>query len=160
VLTPVSDEALDETNDNSAAAIDGNPATSWQTQFYRDNPVFGGLKGGSGLVIDMGRPVTLSSVTVTFGSIAGTDVQIRIGTPSGQLPPSSTTSQADMDFANAMTTVAQQTDVSNTVTFPVHSTAKGQYVLIWFTKLAPMQANSHQKYQADIFNVVVKGTSS
>jgi len=29
-------------------AIDGNPHTAWQTQFYKGNPVFGGLKKGPG----------------------------------------------------------------------------------------------------------------
>ena len=30
-------------------AIDHDPATSWQSQYYLGNPVFGGLKAGSGL---------------------------------------------------------------------------------------------------------------
>jgi hypothetical protein len=57
-----------------------------------------------------------------------------------------------------MTTVAQNPDVpGGTVTFPVTSSATGRYVLIWFTKLPPM-AGQPDKYQADIFNIVVKGT--
>lgn len=159
VLTPVSDEALNETNNSANAAIDSDPSTFWQTQFYFNNPAFGGLKKGSGLVLDMGHSVRLSSVTVTFGSIPGADVQIRIGTPSSQLPASATNSPADQAFADAMTTVAEQSTVSGAVTFPVSSTATGQYVLIWFTKLPPMAGNPKQ-FQAEIYNVVVKGSGS
>jgi hypothetical protein len=101
-------------------------------------------------------------VTVTFGSISGANVEIKIGTPAAPLPPPSndpTTSQAatGQAFANAMTTVSQQTNVSGTVTFPVSSTATGRYVLIWFTKLPP-KAGSSNEYQADIYKIVVKGT--
>ena len=136
-------------------AIDNNPATDWQTDWYLGNPVFGGLKQGSGLILDMGRSVRLSSVTVKFGSIPGADVQIKIGNPATPVPPQNEPSTAEA-IANSMTTVAQQSNVSGTVTFPVTSTATGRYVLIWFTKLPPM-AGQPNKYQADIFNIVVKG---
>jgi hypothetical protein len=94
-------------------------------------------------------------VTVTFGSIPGADVQIKIGNPATPVPPQNAPSTAEAT-ANSMTTVAQQSDVSGTVTFPVSSSASGRYVLIWFTKLPPM-AGQANKYQADIFNVIVKG---
>jgi serine/threonine protein kinase len=158
VLTPVSAQALDESNTNVGSAIDNNPSTFWQTQYYIGNPVFGGLKPGVGLVLNMGKPVKLSSVTVTFGSIAGGGVEIRIGTPSGPVPPPDESS-ADLAYANQFTTVAQQSDVAGTVTFPVSSPASGQYVLIWFTKLPPM-AGASNRYQAEIYNVVVKGSGS
>ena len=44
-----------------------------------------------------------------------------------------------------------------TVTFTINSSDSGQYVLIWFTKLAPMP-NHPNKYQGSIFNVVVTGS--
>jgi len=164
VLTPVNDQALDETNANAAAALGTTPGQFWQTQYYIGNPVFGGVKPGAGLVLNMGHPVRLSSVTVTFGQIAGANVQIRIGTPSAPLPPpttdpNSSQTPADQQYADSMTTVSQRNDVSGTVTFPVTSTASGQYVLIWFTKLPPMAGNAN-RYQAEIYNVVVKGSSS
>jgi hypothetical protein len=152
-LTPVSAQAFEDNPTGANLAIDNNPNTFW----YRDNPVFGGLQQGSGLILDMGRSVRLSSVTVKFGPIPGGAVQIKIGNPSTPVPPQSAPSTAEA-IANSMTTVAQNTDVpGGTVTFPVTSSATGRYVLIWFTKLPPM-ANQPDKYQADIFNVVVKGT--
>ena len=88
-LTPVSAHGFDaldtpgdprDENDNLAGyAIDQNPATSWQSQYYLGNPVFGGLKAGSGLILDMGRKVRLAAVTVTFGSVPGADVAIKVG---------------------------------------------------------------------------------
>jgi serine/threonine protein kinase len=156
-LTPVSAQAFEDNPTGANLAIDNNPNTAWQTFWYRDNPVFGGLQQGSGLILDMGRSVRLSSVTVKFGPIPGGAVQIKIGNPSTPVPPQSAPSTAEA-IANSMTTVAQNTDVpGGTVTFPVTSSATGRYVLIWFTKLPPM-ANQPDKYQADIFNIVVKGT--
>jgi serine/threonine protein kinase len=154
-LTPVSAQAFEDNPSGTSLAIDNNPKTAWQTFWYRDNPVFGGLQQGSGLILDMGRSVRLSSVTVTFGSIPGADVQIKIGNPAAPVPPQDAPSTAEATAAS-MTTVAQQDNVSNTVTFPVTSSASGRYVLIWFTKLPPM-AGQPDKYQADIFNIVVKG---
>jgi hypothetical protein len=166
ILTPVSAQGLEENNHGANLAIDGSPATRWQTHYYLSNPAFGGLQQGSGLLLDMGHPVKLSSVTVTFGSIPGASVEIKIGTPAAPVPApqsdgmSSAAAAADQtasqSFANAMTTVAGQNGASGTVIFPVTSQASGRYVLIWFTKLPPM-AGQANKYQADIYNIIVKG---
>ena len=154
-LVPVGAQGFEENPSGANLAIDNSSATAWQTHWYIGNPVFGGLQQGSGLILDMGRSVRLSSVTVTFGSVPGADVQIKIGNPANPVPPQDAPDTAQA-IANSMTTVAQQSNVSNTVTFPVTSTATGRYVLIWFTKLPPMAGQSN-KYQAEIFNVVVKG---
>ncbi len=154
-LAPVSAQAFEDNPTGANLAIDSNPQTAWQTHWYLGSPVFGGLQQGSGLILDMGHSVRLSSVTVTFGSIPGADVQIKIGNPAQPVPPQNEPNVAQAT-ANSMTTVAQQDDVSGTVTFPVTSSASGRYVLIWFTKLPPM-AGQPNKYQADVFNVVVKG---
>lgn len=155
-LTPVSAQAFEENPTGTNLAIDNNPKTAWQTHWYLGNPVFGGLQQGSGLILDMGHSVRLTSVTITFGPIAGASVQIKIGNPAQPVPPQNDPSVAQATAAS-MTTVAQQdNNVVNTVTFPVTSTATGRYVLIWFTELPPM-AGQPDKYQADIFNIVVKG---
>lgn len=159
VLPVSSAEGLDESNNDTGFAFDGNPATDWTTQFYIGNPVFGGLpKTGSGLMLNMGHPVKVSSVTVMFGQEPGADVQIRIGSPSSPVPPSSTDSPADTAFANALPVAAQQSGVpGGTTTFRVKSQARGQYVLVWFTKLPPKAGQGNQ-FEADIFNVTVKGS--
>jgi hypothetical protein len=158
-LTPVGAAAFEDNPADANMAIDNNPSTAWQTFQYLGNPVFGGLQQGSGLILNMGHSVKLSSVKVTFQSTPGADVQIKIGNPSNPSPPQG--NQADVSqaesIADSMPTVAQQSNVSGTVTFTINSSDSGQYVLIWFTKLAPMP-NHPNKYQGSIFNVVVTGS--
>jgi serine/threonine protein kinase len=147
---PLSAAAQDQGNENSNEAqfaIDNNPATAWHTQYYF-SPKFGGLKTGTGLILDMGKPVKLSSVTVTFGSIPGASVRIELGNNNTRAPAT----------LGTFSTVAKMSNASGTVTFPVHSTATGRYVLIWFTKLPPQTPGSTNRFEADVFNVVVKGT--
>ena len=43
-----------------------------------------------------------------------------------------------------------------TTTFTVNKQATGRYVLIWITQLPPL-AGSQGKYEAFIYNVVVRG---
>lgn len=154
-LTPVSANAFEDNPADASFAIDNNSSTAWQTYQYDGNPVFGGLQQGSGLILNMGHSVRLRSIKVTFESIPGADVQIKIGNPSTPSPPQNDPGTAQ-SIAGSMTTVAQQNDVSGTVTFTTHSSATGQYVLIWFTKLAPMAGHAN-KYQGEISDVVVTG---
>ena len=148
---PLSSPADDPQNENdnlASLAVDSNPSTFWHTQFYLGNPVFGGTKTGTGLILDMGRKVKLASVQVTFGSIPGADVQIKLGNSNVRAP----------SVMSSFTTVASATDVAGVHTFTVHSSATGRYVLIWFTKLPPQTAGSTSQFEAKIYNVIVRGT--
>jgi hypothetical protein len=156
VLTPASATGFDESRDSAPLAIDNNSSTFWATSWYRGSPYFGKLKQGSGLILDMGRSVRLSSVQVTFGSTAGADVEIKIGNSNAQGPDG--THVQGQATAAAMQTVASKTNVGGTVTFTTTSNATGRYVLIWFTKLPPWTGHSGL-YQAQIYNVVVRGSS-
>ena len=122
------------------------PATAWHTQYYLSNPRFGGLKNGTGLILDMGLPVKLSSLTVSFGAVPGADVDIKVG-------------NSDIRSPAALAHVhhgEQQGRVGGTVTFGVHSALTGRYVLIWFTRLPPQTAGSAGTYEAEIFSVTVR----
>jgi len=55
---------------------------------------------------------------------------------------------------STFTTVARAQDIGGTYTFTCTGPARGRYVLIWFTKLAPAGSGG---FQAQIFNVVVRG---
>jgi cytoskeletal protein RodZ len=46
---------------NAALATSGNPSTPWTTDWYT-TPFFGNLYAGTGLLLDMGHTVTISSV--------------------------------------------------------------------------------------------------
>jgi serine/threonine protein kinase len=156
LITPVSASGFDalnpsdtgDENSNEAAnVLDHNPA-GWSTQQYYNNPVFGGLKLGTGFILDLGKPYHVKSVTVTFGSVPGADVEIKLG-------DSGTRSSANLA---AMTTAASASNVSGSYTFTTRSSAPDQYVVIWFTKLPPLTGASN-KFMGQIFDVVVRGTS-
>jgi hypothetical protein len=156
VLTPVgaqgydalglASDPLDEDNAGAKFAIDGNPSTAWHTQFYLGSPLLGGLKKGTGLLLDMGKQVSLSSVQVTFGPTAGANVAIEVGNNNAISPAG----------LASFTRVAKRKHLDGgTQTFQASSTAKGRYVLIWFTKLPP---NNAGQFQAFVYNVVVRGS--
>ena len=151
VLKPIGAQGVSEPSTKAALAIDSSPATAWSTQYYLNNPKFGGLKNGSGLLVDMGKTVKLSSVTVTFGSTPGADVSIKLGNDGS----------ADPGAVSSFTTVAQQNGVpGGTTTFNVRSSASGRYLLIWFTKLPPKASGGPAgSFGASIFNIIVKGSS-
>jgi serine/threonine protein kinase len=147
-LSSPGDDPGNENDQLANLATDGNPSTSWNTQFYIGNPVFGGTKTGTGLILDMGKPVRLSSVRVTFGAIPGADVQIMLGNNNTRAPST----------LSSFTTVARGTNLAGTHIFTVSSHATGRYVLIWFTKLPPQSAGSSDRFEAKIYNVVVRGS--
>jgi len=136
----------DSGNENSALAtnaIDGNPATYWTSQYYLGSPVFGGLKQGTGLILDMGRPVAIGSVTVTFGPARGADVSIEVGNHDALTPATLSTFR----------TVARASDIGGTYTFTARHPARGRYLLVWFTKLPPAGSG---RFAAKIFSIIVR----
>jgi hypothetical protein len=143
VLEPVRAAGVGEDSVTAPLAIDQNPATAWHTQYYLGNPVFGGLKTGAGLILDMGRPVRISSVTVTFGPVPGADVSIEVG-------------NRDTPTPGTFRTVASAADVGGTHTFKAARLTKGRYVLIWFTKLPPAGTG---QFAVEVFGVTVRGWS-
>jgi hypothetical protein len=146
-LTSAAQDPGDERTAQAKKAIDGNPATAWASQWY-STPEFGMLKAGSGLIINMGKPVRFSSVTVTFDSEPGAQVELLVGNSAAR-------SKANFD---SMTTLASASSPTGTYTFRITGHAVGQYLVIWYTRLAPSPTQKGT-YQAEIFNVVVRGTS-
>jgi len=145
-LTSVSADPGNEQSAYAKKAIDGNPQTAWVSQWYA-SPDFGHLKAGSGMLIDMGKAVRYASVTVTFGSQPGADVQLKVGN-------SNTRSKQNL---TSMTTVATRNNAVGQVIFNITSPVTGRYLVIWFTRLPP-QPGAAGKYQAQIYNVIVRGT--
>jgi hypothetical protein len=156
VLKPVGDTTFNilgtpagNTEDPTTAgqAIDGSLSTSWATSYYLGSPNFGGLKAGTGLLLDMGQAVKLSQVDVLFGSQCCTTAEIYIGNSNAMVPTA----------LNNFTKVAPSAAASGNHVFTTNSSATGRYVLIWITSLPPMQGSSG-RYQALIYNIVVHGT--
>jgi eukaryotic-like serine/threonine-protein kinase len=118
--------------------IDGSTSTGWQTDWY-DTAAFGGLQTGTGLLVDMGHTVTVSSVQVTLGPAAGNDLEVRVG---------------DSSSVSSLTTVATESGAGGTVQLKLAAPTQARYVLIWFTSLAPDGAGT---YQAKVYNITVSG---
>jgi len=139
----------DKDNENTPQAInavDKDLNDFWASQWYK-TPEFGGLKAGAGLLLEMAKPVTFKSVVVTFGTTQpGSDVKLMVG-------DSDERTSANLD---SMKTVATASNVSGKVTFRIKSPAKGQFLVIWFTKLPPKSGPGHW-YMAQVFNVSVRG---
>jgi len=121
-------------------AIDANPATAWHTAWYT-SAHFGNLYPGTGLLVDMGRPVTITAARITLGLAHGASLQLRVGaTPAlAGLPP-----------------VAHAANAGGVVHLRLTTSARGRYVLIWFTSLPPDPAGT---FQASVHNLRLDGRS-
>jgi len=132
------DGTADGDNPQIAARVLTDPALGWVTQWYA-SPNFGDLKQGTGLLLDMGRTVTVASVKLTLGSPPGTELELRLG--------------ATPDFS-ALSLVTTRTATRDTLTLPLTAPARARYVLVWFTRLPPDGAGT---YQVTVHHVTVQG---
>ena len=123
---------------NAHLAIDGERGTAWRTDWYT-TAEFGNLYSGTGLLLDMGRPVTVTGIRVTLGPTAGTHFQIRVG---------------DQPNLGALRPVGGWAGPGGIVRLGLSHPARGRYVLVWFTQLPQDRAGT---YQADIYGIGVKG---
>ncbi len=121
-------------------AVDGNPATFWQTSRYDQQFGPGGLKAGVGLVLDLHGSHDVSEVDLTT-----------VGTPTGvSIYVSPTDPQTLQGLQVAGTTEITGTD-RGTVT--LGQPVKGRYVVVWLTKLPAVSGG----YRGGIAGAVVKG---
>jgi cytoskeletal protein RodZ len=119
-------------------AIDGDPATAWISDWYT-TAAFGNLQAGTGLLLDMGRPVTITAARLTLGSIPGADIQLR----AGSVP----------DLAD-LRPVATAADVGGPVRLQLPAAVRARYVLIWFTQLPP---DGQGTFRASVSDVALQG---
>ena len=103
----------------AARAIDGDPATSWTSDTYRSQ-TFGGLKKGVGLLLDLGAPTPVRSVSVAVGG-SGSTLELR---------------KANGDTLEGSTVVAKASATSGTLTLTPGSPVTSRYFVLWFTTAA------------------------
>lgn len=134
-LTPVSAVAFgpDGTSDGdnpqgASQALSGDPAAPWHTSWYT-TARFGNLQTGTGLLVDLGRTVTATSVTIGLGNTPGADLEVRAGTS-----------------VAGLRVVARKADAGGTVRLRLASRPHARYLLIWFTLLPPDSAGTYQAY--------------
>jgi cytoskeletal protein RodZ len=122
---------------HAALAVSGNPATPWSTDWYA-TPYFGGLYAGTGLLLDMGRTVTVTSVRLSLG-VPGASLQLRAG---------------ERPVAADLRTVAASARAGATTELTLAAPARARYLLIWFIKLPPDSAGT---YEASVYQIAVRG---
>jgi hypothetical protein len=120
-----------ENPDSVGLAVDGDASTAWSTTTYKNRPDLGGLKSGVGLLVDLGRPRPVKSVTVLL-SEPGANLELRAGA-------------APAAGANGYQIVAHASDAgrhpphgvaAGTVTLvPQGAPLRARYWLIWLTRL-------------------------
>ena len=132
---PLGDDGGVENEAQVPNLIDGIASTTWSTSRYRGSPLFGGLKDGLGLVVELQDTATLDRLIVD-GPSDGWSAQVYIADE-----PAAT-------LAGWGTPVAEATDLApGTNAFDL-SGASGRFVLLWITELAP---------SGDRFNVQLTG---
>ena len=119
-------------------AIDGDRGSGWHSDWYT-SARFGNLYSGTGLLLNMGRAVTITRVQVNLGRVSGAAFQVRVGTrpAMAQLLP-----------------VARAGNAGGVVRLRLGRPAHGRYVLLWFTRLP---ADSAGTFQAGVYNVRLAG---
>lgn len=127
----------------AALAVAGHPATPWYS-YVSASPGFSGPAPGTGLLLDMGRTVTVTSVRVSLDGDRGAALQLRAGAKPilSWLPPVASVSVAGVSGAGG------------TLLLQPRAPVQVRYVLIWFTQLPPDLAGS---YQASVYQVTVQG---
>jgi serine/threonine protein kinase len=109
-----------ENADQVRNAIDSFPDTTWSTSRYRTSAL-GGLKGGVGLLLDLGKVTALHTMQVGF-SAPGAQVELRLG----DTPPTDETS---------LQTVAASREGRQLATLTPAPGTKARYLLVWITAL-------------------------
>ena len=124
----------------ASLTIKRSDTAGWHTDWYA-SASFGGLQSGTGLLLDMGKPVTVTSARIRLGAAVGGEIELRAGdTPSLPL----------------LHVVARAPNPGRTLTLPVSSPVSARYLLVWFTALPPDNSGT---YQASIYHVRLEGTS-
>jgi hypothetical protein len=138
---PQGDES--ENPDDANLAIDGDPETGWRTTTYFNQPEFGGLKDGVGLVVDLGGMREVSQVRLTLGGDP-TSVEV-YGDPRRTSPP---------ERVSGLTKFGSITANGSSATVRLDDGAETRFLLIWLTSVPEVSTG---KYQGDVREIVVRG---
>lgn len=123
----------------AALAIGARGGSGWQTNWYT-TAKFGGLQAGTGLLLDLGKPVTVSSVRIVLGPASGGTLELRAG---------------NVPVLADLRPVSRTAGTGGTLTLDPRQPVRARYLLLWFTRLPP---DSSGTYQATIYHVSLTGT--
>ncbi len=128
---------------DAANAIDGNPATSWQTDTYTDPVPFPGFKSGVGLLLQLPKPTVVGAVTIDISS-TGTKVEIR---------SSSSPNPSRLEDTTVLTPATALKAGHNTIA--VKASAPTSNLLVWISTLGTTDGKS----RADISEITIQAAS-
>ncbi len=135
-----------ENPDETALALDGDPATGWRTSVYFGQAELGGLKDGVGLVVDLGGPREISSLRVLLGG-APTDVEIYTAADDAVEAPQT---------LEGLERVARVEQAGEDATVSLPAGVVSRYVVVWLTSL-PEEAPG--EFRGVIREISVRGRS-
>jgi cytoskeletal protein RodZ len=118
--------------------LGGGHSAGWHTDWY-NSARFGNLYPGTGLLLKMGRTVTITGAQIDLGGATGASLQLRVG---------------DTPTMAGLQPVADASGASGVVRLSPASPARGRYVLVWFTRLP---TDSSGTFQASIHDVALQG---
>jgi cytoskeletal protein RodZ len=121
----------------ASLAIGHAAASPWSSDWYTTSD-FGNLQAGTGLLLDMGRAVTVTSVRLSLGA-SGADLELR----AGRSP-----------VLDSLRTVASRAGAGGTVRLQLATPVHARYLLIWFTSLPPDPSGT---YQVSVYGITVRG---
>ncbi|MGO0575828.1 murein biosynthesis integral membrane protein MurJ [Ornithinimicrobium panacihumi] len=107
----------DERNDLTPLAVDGDEDTEWTSHTYL-SPDWGGLKRGTGLILDLGEGATVSEVDVLLGE--------------GDM--GATVYLAERPTRSGATELSSRDDASGTWEIRPEQAHTGRYLIIWFDR--------------------------
>jgi cytoskeletal protein RodZ len=119
-------------------ALSGAAGKAWHTDWY-STPTFGGLKTGTGLLLDLGHTDTITGVAIRLGNTPGAALQLRTGTTPANLA-----------------TVAGASGAEGRVRLRLSAPVNGRYLLIWFTKLPPNGSGSYEAFVSGVTATVTR----
>jgi hypothetical protein len=147
VLAPVSASAIGpdglgsgDNPGNADLAIDGSMTTAWISLWYA-TAHFGSLQSGTGLLIDMGHPVRITSVQIVLGSAPGADLELLTG---------------EVPVLAEQRLQASASDVGGAVRLRLTRPERARYLIVWFTLLPP---DSSGTFQVSVHNIRIFGRS-
>jgi hypothetical protein len=118
-------------------ALGGHSNRPWHSSWYATSH-FGNLQTGTGLVLDMGRKVSVKVVRIALGNAPGANLELRVGN-------SLTLSRLHV--------VARATGAGRAVRLALRP-RRARYVLLWFTKLPRDHAGT---FRVSVYKVRVLG---
>ena len=128
----------EENGDIVTSAFDGNADTFWHTDIYYSRPDLGGLKDGVGIVLDLGKPHRIGTVSVTF--IGKTSCEVLTAAEDARGMPT--------DLADFTKVAAGK---GEKVTLTPRQQVTSRYVLVWLTELPP----SENGYRGRITDITI-----